>query len=292
VIDPAWKRRRQSRRRPAGKPGTPAASGLEASPAKPAPPADKPGTPAASPGRSFGRVAAAYELGRPSWPAEAVDHVIQELELDGDETVLDLGAGTGKLTRVLLPRFARVVAVEPEEAMRALIPGGAETQAGTAEEIPLEDEAVAAVFCGESFHWFEWPRAIPEIMRVLRSRGGLALMWNRPSGGLSSDTWPQGVRDALDRLVDPSPPHRRYRGFAWRDALAGSPFGGLRREVYPNDEEIGSETLLARVASWSQVASLPDREREAFLAEISSFLTAPSYTVRLETHLYWTRLAS
>jgi SAM-dependent methyltransferase len=216
---------------------------------------------------------------------------MQELELERNATVLDLGAGTGKLTRVLLLRFARVVAVEPEEAMRALIPGGAETLAGTAEEIPLEDEAVTAVFCGESFHWFEWRRAVPEMMRVLRPRGGLVLMWNRPSGGLNSAEWPQGVSDLLDRLGDPSPPERRYQSFAWRDALAGSPFEELRSAVVLNGGQLDRARLLARIASWSQVAMLPDGEREAFLAEVAGHLTEPSYRTMLETHLYWTRLA-
>ncbi len=268
MIDPGWKRRRQSRRRPAGKPGTSAAS----------------------PGRSFGRVAAAYDLGRPSWPAEGIDRAARELELQPGATVLDLGAGTGKLTRLLVERFARVVAVEPDEAMRVLIPATAETLAGTAEEIPLEDHAVSAVFCGESFHWFHWPRAIPEIVRALEPSGGLVLMWNRPSGGLDSAEWPRGVSDALDRLGEPSPPERRYQSFAWRDALSGSPFEELRSAVLPNGGELDRAALIARIASWSQVAALPDREREAFIAEVAGHLTEPSYRATLETHVYWTRL--
>jgi SAM-dependent methyltransferase len=243
------------------------------------------------PARSFGRVAAQYELGRPSWPPEAIDLVTRDLRLRPEAPVLDLGAGTGKLTRLLTARFVRVVAVEPDDGMRALIPAEAEALAGAAEEIPLPDRSVAAVFCGESFHWFDWARAIPEIVRILEPGGGLALMWNRPSGGLNSGEWPQGVSDALDRIVDPSPPERRYHSFAWRDALAGWPFEELRFEVVPNGGEIGREELIARIASWSQVASLPDDERQAFLEEIAGHLTEPTYRATLETHLYWTRLA-
>jgi SAM-dependent methyltransferase len=243
------------------------------------------------PARSFGRVAAAYELGRPSWPAEAVDRPARELELGADSSVLDLGAGTGKLTRLLLERFSCVVAVEPDDAMRALIPAGADTLAGVAEEIPLADGSVHAVFCGESFHWFDWPGAIEEIIRVLQPGGGLVLMWNRPSGGLHSSDWPQGVSDALDRLVDPASSERRYASFAWRDALTRSAFGELGSAVIPNGGEVSRAELIARIASWSQVASLPEGEREAFLAEVASHLTEPAYASTVETHLYWARLA-
>ena len=243
------------------------------------------------PARSFGRVAAAYELGRPSWPAEAVDRPARELELGPDSPVLDLGAGTGKLTRLLLERFARVVAVEPDDAMRALIPAGADTLTGTAEEIPLADGSVRAVFCGESFHWFDWPRAIEEIVRVLEPGGGLVLMWNRPSGGLQSGDWPRAVSDALDRLVDPALSTRRYASFAWRDALTRSPFGELGSAVIPNGGEVSRAEVLARIVSWSQVASLPEGEREAFLTEVAFHLDERTYASTVETHLYWARLA-
>ena len=121
------------------------------------------------PARSFGRVAREYELGRPSWPPEAIDAVTRELALEPDASVLDLGAGTGKLSRLLVERFAQVTAVEPDDAMRALIPAEAVVLDGGAEKIPLPDGSLAAVFCAESFHWFDWPRALPEIARVLRA---------------------------------------------------------------------------------------------------------------------------
>jgi SAM-dependent methyltransferase len=241
------------------------------------------------PARSFGRVAAEYDFGRPSWPARAIDLPATELWLGPGASVLDLGAGTGKLTQLLAQRFARVVAVEPDEAMRALIPAGAEVLAGRAESIPLPDASVAAVFCGESFHWFDPPRALPEIVRVMTPGGGLVLMWNRPSGGLDSAEWPQPVRDMLDNLADPSPPERRYASYAWRDALAGAPFGELRAEIVPNGGVIDRHRLLARIASWSQVASLPNGERETLLARIAGHLIEPEYRVTLETHVYWTR---
>ncbi|HEX5469259.1 MAG TPA: class I SAM-dependent methyltransferase [Gaiellaceae bacterium] len=240
-------------------------------------------------GRMFGRVAAEYELGRPSWPPAALDLAERELGLGAEAAVLEIGAGTGKLTRALVERFASVAAVEPDAEMRALISSEADVLAGTAEQIPLPDESVAAVFCGESFHWFDWPRAIPEIARVLRPGGGLVLMWNRPSGGLSSAEWPPAVGEALDRLVDPVPPEHRYLAFAWRDAFAGSPFEELRFAIVPNGGVVDRERLLARIASWSHVAALPEDERRGLLEEIAAHLTEPSYSATLETHLYWTR---
>jgi SAM-dependent methyltransferase len=243
-------------------------------------------------GRAFGRVAAEYELGRPSWPPRALDIAERELRLGADSEVLDVGAGTGKLTRLLVERFAKVTAVEPDSAMRALIPTGADAVEGTAERIPMPDESVAAVFCGESFHWFHWERAIPEIARVLRPGGGLVLLWNRPSGGLSSAEWPPAVGEVLGRLVDPILPEHRYLAFAWRDALSVSPFEELRFEVVPNPATLDRERLLARIASWSHVAALRDEERGALLEEIAVHLTEPSYPATLETHLYWTRLSA
>jgi SAM-dependent methyltransferase len=234
---------------------------------------------------SFEWVAAEYDFGRPSWPPAA----IAGLGLSRSSVVLDLGAGTGKLTRVLLEQFDRVIAVEPLTGMRALIPAGAEALAGTAEAIPLADELVDAIFCGESFHWFDWPRALPEIARVLKPAGRLALFWNRgPEDG--SRPWPKGVDVVLDRIKH-SPGERRYASFAWREAFAGAPFEPLRHEVFPHEEDVPRAALLARIGSWSQFTTRPPADRERLLEEIAGFLTEPSYRVRLETQVWTTRRA-
>ncbi|MCV6987402.1 class I SAM-dependent methyltransferase [Mycobacterium shinjukuense] len=126
---------------------------------------------------SFGAAAAAYERGRPSYPPEAIDWLLPA----GAHDVLDLGAGTGKLTTRLVERGLNVVAVDPIpemlEVLRASLP---ETIAllGTAEEIPLGDNSVDAVLVAQAWHWFDPARAIFEVARVLRPGGRLGLVWN------------------------------------------------------------------------------------------------------------------
>src|ERR1700744_1056654 len=126
---------------------------------------------------SFGVAAATYERGRPPYPPEALDWLLPP----GARRVLDLGAGTGKLTRQLAARGLDVVAVEPLEGMRAelsrVLPG-TEVLDGSAEQIPLPDGAVDAVLAAQAWHWVTPERAAPEVARVLRPGGRLGLVWN------------------------------------------------------------------------------------------------------------------
>ena len=191
---------------------------------------------------------------------------------------------------MLLERFDRVVAVEPLDGMRALIPAGAESLAATAERIPLPDASVDAVFCGEAFHWFDWPLALPEIARVLPPGGTLALLWNRPYAGTTeSVAWPPGVLDVLERVGE-SRGTKRFDAFAWRDALEASPvFAELRLELFRNDGQISRDALVARIGSWSNFTFLPPDERARLLDELRALLPEPSYRTRLETHRYVAR---
>ena len=129
----------------------------------------------------FSAAAEVYERARPGYPDEAVAWVAELLGIAPGRDVLDLAAGTGKLTRQLVPFGARIVAVEPIDAMRAelerAVPG-VEALAGSAEAIPLPDTSVDAVTCAQAFHWFRPEAAVAEIRRVLRPGGGLALLWN------------------------------------------------------------------------------------------------------------------
>src|SRR5918912_750908 len=131
--------------------------------------------------RGFGSGAEEYERHRPGWPPEAIERALAELGIAPGATVVDLAAGTGKLTRELVPRVARVVAVEPSADMlgrlEVVVPE-AEAVAGTADAIPLADASADGVLVAEAFHWFATPAAVAEIARVLRPGGGLALLWN------------------------------------------------------------------------------------------------------------------
>ncbi|MDX6479665.1 MAG: hypothetical protein QOG85_175 [Gaiellaceae bacterium] len=132
--------------------------------------------------RSFDSVAEQYERARPEYADEAVDWLVERLGLGPGARVLDLAAGTGKLTRQLVRRGLDVVAVEPGDEMRSVLRRvlhEVEALAGTAEAIPLPDASVDAITVGQAFHWFEQEAALAEMARVLRPGGGVALLWNR-----------------------------------------------------------------------------------------------------------------
>ena len=131
--------------------------------------------------RGFQAAADAYERSRPDYPSQAIDRLVQELEIGRAATVLDLGAGTGKLTRMLIHTGARLVAVEPVDAMRhtfvEAVPG-VPVVGGTAEAMPFADGVFDAVIIAQAFHWFHGVDALQEIHRVLRPSGRLGLIWN------------------------------------------------------------------------------------------------------------------
>jgi SAM-dependent methyltransferase len=239
-----------------------------------------------------------YERGRPGWPPQVVDVP----GLRSSANVLDLGAGTGKLTRLLVPAFGQVVAVEPSAAMRRLLVAlcpQAEVLAGTAQEIVLVDESVDAVFAAEAFHWFYDERALAEIARVLRPRGALVLMWNLPAG----PTEPSIA--AVEQLLAGRGPHPddvsydpldldgpQYTSGKWRRSFADSPFEPLQEARLPNPQTLDREGLVAFFASMGWLADLPDAERLPVLDEVRSLLDAPEYKRPWETHVHWTRLAA
>ena len=147
-------------------------------------------------GLTFGRVAGAYDRLRPAFASGAVDYAVESLGLGLGASVLDLAAGTGTLTRALRARLAEVIAVEPDDAMRAYV--GGDARVGYAEAIPLEDSSVDAVFVGDAFVWFDAPRALAELERVLtarrRARPVLAGLVRAGGSASSRRGWPMADR--------------------------------------------------------------------------------------------------
>ena len=230
---------------------------------------------------SFAAVAAEYERGRPDWPEAILDVVPVEPEAK----VLDLGAGTGKLTRVLARRYAGVVAVEPLAELRAILAAvvpSADARPGRAEAIPLPEAAVDAVFAGQAFHWFAHDEAVGEIARVLRPAGVLAVLWNEPRPGTP---WPlpaaYGAR--LDGLRDEA----SLPEIDW-DVLARSGFGELHDAAVDHEQVSSRADVLAFAASVSWIAARPDRA--AVLAELATLLPEPEYRFPLRANVRWARL--
>ncbi len=183
---------------------------------------------------SFGRVAEAYDRGRPPYPPEALAWLADELDVTPASTVLDLAAGTGKLTAALVPLAGRVIAVEPVAEMRRVLSAGrpgAEVLPGRAEEIPLADGSLDAVFVAAAFHWFDADAALAEIHRVLRPGGGLGVLWNRPEW--DGEPWYAEFTALLDRAREEQRAPNRYAAGEWRAALErSSTYGPVRKREF------------------------------------------------------------
>ena len=237
--------------------------------------------------RKFDGVADVYDRVRPGYPDEAVAWLLERL----GHTVLDLAAGTGKLTRALAragadvaaptaraldgrPRCGlgdRLIAVEPSEPMlerlRVTLPE-VEALVGSAEEIPLGEESVDAVTVAQAFHWFDHPRALAEIHRVLRPDGRFAIVWNTRDLDAPAHAF-------MEQLVLP---HKhatpRSRELDSRAVMAASDlFEPFAEAEFRHEQQLPPGGLADRVASTSYIAALPDGERAAVLAEAERYET-------------------
>jgi SAM-dependent methyltransferase len=206
---------------------------------------------------SFAEVADAYERARPGYPDDAVRWLAGERPCD----VVDLGAGTGKLTRSLVALGHRVTAVEPLEAMRAHLvraAPGAVAVAGNAEAIPLADARADVVVSAQAFHWFDHGVALPEIARVLRPGGRLALVWNVRDGG---DPWVAQLSDVLGReSLEPRD--------AGEPIAASRLFGPIERATFQHVQRLSRELLRDLALSRSYCAVRTPEERAPVLAAI------------------------
>ena len=210
---------------------------------------------------SFGAVADAYERARPGYPREAVAWIAADAH-----EILDLGAGTGKLTRGLVALGRAVVAVEPSPEMAAQLSQAvpaARVFAGTAEAIPLPEASVDAVVAGQAYHWFDPPRALPEIARVLRPSGRLGLVWNsrdetvpwvaRLSELLAQGAWGEGPEQSIE--------------------VSGL-FGPVERAEFRLEQPLDRGSLLELVRSASGVAVLDEAARREVLAAVGRLFDA------------------
>jgi SAM-dependent methyltransferase len=250
--------------------------------------------PVSAPPDAFGRAARDYELGRPSWPEPLLDEVAGELGLGPESRVLDLAAGTGKLTRLLVPRFGHVVAVEPDEAMLAVLAEVvpvAEALLGSADAIPLPDDAVDAVFVAEAFHWFASDATVAEIVRVLRPGGGLVLMWNTRNE--HDPSFPEEANRVIEEAIDRggAPGLSRILAGAWREPLARSRFEELRERQFDREETISRDERIAYLLSVSSIAAQPEAARVELAERLRELAPDVPYRRLLHTDLYWTRLS-
>jgi SAM-dependent methyltransferase len=219
---------------------------------------------------SFGSAADAYAAGRPPYPSDALDWLLP----DGAARVLDLAAGTGRLTEQLLQRGLDVVAVEPLDEMRAHVPSAATALAGTAENIPLDDASVDAVVVGQAFHWFDVPRAMTEIRRVLRPGGTVGILWN-----LLDDTDP--FVDAVCTAISAD-----ERASMIQD-VQSPPYSGVdgmadpQRELFHDAPPYDVDRLLAFALSRSGTILMPETERDELLTRVRELAPPGTFALPL-----------
>jgi SAM-dependent methyltransferase len=240
-----------------------------------------------------GDMHATYAAGRPSYPDEAVAVAARALDLTPDSTVVDLAAGTGKLTRVLLPRFPHLTAVEPSESMRAALRRelpGVTVLDGTAEALPVPAASIDAVFAAQAYHWFRPAETARELTRVLKPRGGLVLLWNREAWDEAEHPWLPDFR-ALVAPHKPSPDDFPGGEDRWREALERlGRFAPVTEQTFEHVHTLDADGFTALIASWSWIANLPDDERAALLTRIRDLLPAnEELRLRYRTDLHWTR---
>ena len=226
--------------------------------------------------RGFGSAAREYERGRPGYPDEVAELLRSELGVGPGRSVLDVGAGTGKFTRLLARTGASVLALEPVEAMRTQLRAALPEiglVGGSAEEIELRDGGVDVVTVATAFHWFDGARALAEFRRVLAPGGGLAIVWNARD---QSVDWVRSIGDLVGAAVEQGADaeHARHlESTDWRASFEQTQlFEPLREIVVPHVHEADVDKQVARFLSISFVGALPAEGRAALAADIEQLL--------------------
>ena len=229
----------------------------------------------------YAQLAEAYDQGRSGYPPAILDGVEAE-------TVLDLAAGTGKLTALLAARYPHVVAVEPVAAMRAVLERnvpGVRAIAGTAEAIPLDDESIDAVFVAEGFHWFDSAAAGRELERVLRPAGRLVVCFNFWRDGFAPGLTADGralVDEVMAELPPPGGP--RIETGAWRDGLAA--FEPLEERAIDHEWTTDAAGVASYYVSVSSTGSLSDAARGDLRKRLLELTPDTTHRLQLTTRTY------
>ncbi len=223
--------------------------------------------------KSFGPVAATYDRVRPGYPPDGVSWLLEEaaaagIARGGRRRVLDLGAGTGALTRDLVARGLDVVAVEPDPHMRAVLESRvprADVRAGSAEELPVDDGDVDVVIGAQMWHWVDTARATAEVARVLRPGGTFGLLWNLRDERVE---W----MAELGSVFGGDDVHHRHAADV---ALPpGAPFTATASREFRWSQELAPTDIVDLVATRSHVQVLPDAERTEVLARVGDFVAS------------------
>lgn len=233
---------------------------------------------------SYERVASTYEASRPSYPPRAVDTLVERLAIDTDSVIADVGAGTGKFTRLLVPTGASIIAVEPVSAMRKQLAEavpGVHVVGATAGALPFDDANLHAITVAQAFHWFATDQTVSEFSRVLRTGGGLGLIWNRRDR--STPIW-QDIEAVIA-------PHRPPRDTDWREPLGTHGFTPLHQATFHRTYTVEPARVSSRVASMSWIAGLDDGTRIDLLGEVEQIARRHAsdglVTMSEGTEVYW-----
>jgi len=243
--------------------------------------------------QGFEQAATVYEQARPSYPSEAIDLI--KSFCDKPDIIIDLGAGTGKLTRLLGPIGAReIVAIEPVSAMRENlknIPIITKIIDGTAEHIPFDDHTVDIIVCGQAFHWFANHRALAEFNRVLKPNGFLVLIWNIADN--SGREWAEEIADYVDSFKPPEV--SRYKIMEWKKAFDNQNFfSPLQHKQFSSKQRVTRDLAIKRILSTSFIAALPSEEQKKLIDGVRKIIdnveeirNAEEFDVQQNTDVYW-----
>lgn len=244
--------------------------------------------------QGYGHGAQTYARGRPDFPRAALDWLQDDLRLGSGRIAAELGAGTGKFTKLLTRTGADVIAVEPVAAMLAQLAAEqpkVRALRASAQNLPLADRSVDSVVCAQSFHWFATREVLAEIHRVLKPGGFLGLIWNvrDPSVGWVAE---------LTRIYSPYEGDApRYDRGEWRTVFPSPGFGPLREKSVAHAHTGRAEQVIVeRTASISFIAAMPEAERRAVLEEVRALVARtpelagnPAVSMPYVTQMYWCR---